>query len=413
MIKKARALLERYAVEIATAVYLIYMLYINVADRIYSYVNVWYVLDYSYGFGSRLMLGSLLHMLTGDFIDEKFVYHFIIMMLAVLCILLAILVGMVYRKIEHTDKKAGVLFLIVFYLASPAAPGYLWTDENMGRLDTYLFICALALALIFCKVKRAWLRYVLFVLIGVFAISVHQVYFFLFFPSLLVMMIQDMWKAKFAKKQIILSVGSVVIIGIVFLFMQFGSGIYYDDLAVLISDMSKTTNIAVSEAPLEAEYWWTIKDHIVKNQLPELPERIRFGVLTVAMLVPVWGISLYIWIQAIKSKQEKLQKCKYWLMLLSNIAYVPVFALMTDWGRWFAAFFVVTFLNLMVLIYDGDEGIGCGVEKLSTAVRRYPIVFIVLVLYVASFEKFEGINYLNQVQDFFYQTYDLKELLLG
>ena len=195
--------------------------------------------------------------------------------------------------------------------------------------------------------------------------------------------------------------------------MQFGSGIYYDDLAVLISDMSKTTNIAVSEAPLEAEYWWTIKDHIVKNQLPELPERIRFGVLTVAMLVPVWGISLYIWIQAIKSKQEKLQKCKYWLMLLSNIAYVPVFALMTDWGRWFAAFFVVTFLNLMVLIYDGDEGIGCGVEKLSTAVRRYPIVFIVLVLYVASFEKFEGINYLNQVQDFFYQTYDLKELLLG
>lgn len=413
MLKKIGILLEKYMVETVVMAYLIYMLYINVADRIYSYVNVWYVLDYSYGFGSRLMLGSLLHMFAGDFIDEKFVYHFIIAMLTVLCILLAILIGMVYRKIEHTDKRIGVLFLAALYLVSPAAPGYLWTDENMGRLDTYLFILAIVLALIYCKVKNVWVKYVLFVSIGVFAIAVHQVYFFLFFPALLVMMIQDMWNADLTGKQIILSVGSAVIIGLVFMIMQFGSGIYYDDLAVLISDMSKTTNIAVSEAPLEAEYWWTIKDHIVKNQLPELPERIRFGILTVCMLVPLWGISLYIWIQAIKSQTKKINKFKYLLMLLTNIAYVPVFVLMTDWGRWFAAFFVVTFLNLMVLIYDGDKGIGHGVEKLSVAIKRYPMVFIILVLYIASFEKFEGINYLNQVQDFFYQTYDLKEFLLG
>ncbi|MBQ6786569.1 MAG: hypothetical protein IJO85_02475 [Lachnospiraceae bacterium] len=413
MINRVKNLLEKYIVEIAVSLYLLYLLYINVAETIYGYVNVWYVLDYSYGFGSRLMLGSLLHLFTGDFLEEETAYHFVIAMLGILCVLISVLAGMVYRKIKDDNRKLAALFLIAFYLASPASPAYLWTRENMGRLDTYLFISAVIMAMIYMKVKNRYVKYALFLAIGVFTISIHQVYIFLFFPSLLVMMIHDVWQSGFEKKQILMSLSTAVILGCVFLYMQFCSGIYYDNLDELVAELSSHTSIGLSVPPLEAEYFWTIKDHFYKNQLPELRERIRFGIITVVLLTPIWGTYLWLWIQAIKSSKDALAKSKYILMLLTNVAYVPVFALMNDWGRWFAAFFIVQFLSMMVLAYVGDEGIVQGLEKLGKAIRKNSVIFLVFILYVASFEKFQGLNYLEQVERFYYSTYDLKEWILG
>lgn len=413
MFSRIRNLLEKYTVEIMASMYLLYLLYINVADTIYGYVNVWYVLDYSYGFGSRLMLGTLLHLFTGDFLEEETAYRFVIVMLGILCILLSVFAGMVYRKMKGDNRKTAVLFLIVFYLASPASPAYLWTRENMGRLDTYLFISAVILALVSMKVKNRYVKYILFLAIGAFTISIHQVYIFLFFPSLLVMMIQDIWKSGFEKKQVIMSIATAFVLGCVFLYMQFCSGIYYDDLDELVAELSSHTSIGLSVPPLEAEYFWTIKDHFYKNQLPELRERIRFGIITIFLLTPIWGTYLGLWIQAIRNSKDKLDKSKYILMMLTNVAYVPVFALMNDWGRWFAAFFIVQFISMMVLAHDGDEGIAIGLEKLGAYIRKYPVIFLVFILYVASFEKFQGLNYLEQVERFYYATYDLKEFILG
>lgn len=413
MISRVKNLFEKYAVEIMAGVYLLYLLYINVAEGIYGYVNVWYVLDYSYGFGSRLLLGTLLHLLFGDYIEKEVAYRFVIVMLGILCVLVSVFAGTVYRKMKDDSKRVATLFLIVFYLASPASPAYLWTRENMGRLDTYLFISAVILAMIYMKVKNRYVKYVLFLAIGAFTISIHQVYIFLFFPSLLVMMIHDVWQSGFEKKQILMSLSTAVILGCVFLYMQFCSGIYYDNLDELVTELSRHTSFSVSEAPLEAEYFWTIKEHFYKNQLPELRERIRFGIITVVLLTPIWGTYLWLWIQAIKSSKDALAKSKYILMLLTNIAYVPVFVLMNDWGRWFAAFFIVLFLSMMVLAYVGDEGIAQALEKLGKAIRKNPVIFLVFVLYAASFEKFQGLNYLEQVECFYYATYDLKEWILG
>ena len=57
---KIRNWLSKYSVELMVGIFLLYSVYINRADNIYSYVKAWYVIDYSYGFGSRLLIGSLL-----------------------------------------------------------------------------------------------------------------------------------------------------------------------------------------------------------------------------------------------------------------------------------------------------------------------------------------------------------------
>lgn len=414
--KKIAWFLEEYAVELLVSLYLIYKMYITIAPDIYSYVSVWYALDYSYGFGSRLMIGSIMHLLFGDFIDKDLVYHFLVVMLLVLCLLVAVLSGMVYRKMTDKTLKAAILFIVAFYVASPASPEYLWTAENMGRLDTYLFINAIVLAIIYLKINNIYLKYTLFVVIGIFSLLIHQVYLMLFFPSLLVMLINDIFdpdEGRVKAKNLLCGGIAALILGLAFLYMQFRSGIYYDDLDILFAELSSHTNLGFGKEPLEAEYFWTLKDHFYKNQLPELRERVRFGTLTICMLIPVWGTYLYVWVKSIKSSSDKLSRLKYALMLLTNLIYLPLFALMTDWGRWFAAFFIVGFINILVLAYKKDEGICAGLLSLGKLIEKNGAIFLLFILYISSFEKFEGINMMKQVQDFFYATYDLKVFFFG
>ena len=41
------------------------------------------------------------------------------------------------------------------------------------------------------------------------------------------------------------------------------------------------------------------------------------------------------------------------------------------------------------------------------------VLLLLIIVYVSGFEKFEGINMLQQVQDFFYAVYDLKVAIFG
>lgn len=413
MMSKMKSWISKYGVEFMVGLYLLYSIYINRAGGIYGYVNAWYVIDYSYGFGSRLLIGSLIHLLAGDFITNSFAYHFVVTALCILCVLLALVTGYIYRKAADTDVKKAVLFLTVFYLASPASPAYLWTGENMGRLDTYLFLIALLMVIVFLFVRNIHVKYLLFIALGVLAVSIHQVYVMLFFPSLLVMMIQDVWKSGFQKRQLVYAFGTAGIIGCVFLYMQFGSGIYYDDFDTLMAELNEHADFFVDGGPIEAEYFWTLKENFCRNMVPEIQHHLKYGFILICMLVPVWGTYLWIWVRAIRGCTEKLQKAKYILMLLTNLAYIPVFAMMNDWGRWFAALFAVNFLNILVLAGDGDQGMCDALRTCGGVMAKNPAPFILFILYVGTFEKFEGLNFPEQVTSFYYNTYYIKEWILG
>lgn len=410
MTEKVSRWLNKYGVELMVASFLLYSVYINRADNIYSYVKPWYVIDYSYGFGSRLLIGSILHLLCGEVVTDAAAYGFVVAVQCLLCVVIALFAGYIYREGANQEVKIAVLFLIVLYLVSPASPEYLWTVENMGRLDTYLFLVTILIAFVYFGIKNAYLRYLLFTILGVLAVFIHQVYFFLFFPFLLVIMLQDLWKSGWDRKKIVCAVVSILIISGAFLYMQFGSGIYYD-YETLMTKLNEHTDLPIDGAPMKAEYFWTLKDHFYQNMVPEIPHHLKYGFMLVCMLVPVWGGYLWIWLQSIR-RSYKRQKTKYILMLCTNLAYLPVFVLMNDWGRWFAALFIVGFLDIMLLAGDGDEGICYALKTLGAAMIKNPMPFILVVLYMSTFEKFEGLNFPEQVTDFYYTTYNIKEWLL-
>jgi hypothetical protein len=397
-----------YSIELMVAVYLIYSIYINRANAIYGYVNAWYVINYSYGFGSRLLIGSLINLLTGGFVTGTFAYNFVIFALVGISILLAIVVGRVYKKMSTSHSKTAVLFLTVFYLMSPASPEYLWTWENMGRLETYLLLMSLIVILISFYVNNVYVKYPLLAVIGCICVLIHQAYVFLFFPLVLVIMIEDIWASKFKKKNIIMAVVAVICICVLFLIMQFKSGIYYDNLEELMTELNSHADFEVDAGPMEAEYFWTIVENFTNNMVPEIPHHLKYGFILVSMLIPLWGTYLWIWIHAVRHSSVKREKVKYILILLTNLAYLPVFALMNDWGRWFAALFTVGFLNIFVLAWKHDEGILDSLNVLGENIKKNPAIFVLFVLYISTFEKFEGLNFPEQVTDFYYTTYDIR-----
>lgn len=411
--RKIKALLSAYAIELMTAMYLIYSLYINRAGSIYGYVNAWYVINYDYGFGSRLLIGSLINLLTGGFVTGIFAYNFVLTALCAVCVLTAFVIGRVYKKLPDRQAKLAVLFLAVFYLMSPASPEYLWTAENMGRLDTYLLLLSLVAVVIFFAAGNAVVRYVLFAVLGCLCVLIHQAYVFLFFPLMLVMMIEDIWENNLKKQYVIGGIAVSAAVGGLFLIMQFQSGIYYDNLEVLMGELNAHADFAVDAGPMEAEYFWTIAENFTRNMVPEIPHHLKYGFMLVCMLGPVWITYLWIWVYAVRHSSERKEKVKYILMLMTNLAFVPVFALMNDWGRWFAALFIVGFLDILVLAWRQDEGICASLKALGGGISRNPAWFILLVLYISTFEKFEGLNFPDQVTNFYHTTYDIKCWLLG
>ena len=66
----------------------------------------------------------------------------------------------------------------------------------------------------------------------------------------------------------------------------------------------------------------------------------------------------------------------------------------------------------MLLAGDGDDDICRALKTLGAAIIKNPIPFILVILYMSTFEKFEGLNFPEQVTDFYYTTYNIKEWLL-
>ena len=199
----------------------------------------------------------------------------------------------------------------------------------------------------------------------------------------------------------------------VFLFFQFKSQVHFATPEELTSVLQSRTDLSISYYTILFEYYWGIKDHFIQNMLPELRERIRFGIITTVLLSPILVIYGTIWKNAISNTNEKRIKIKYWLSLATNLMFVPVFALMTDWGRWFAAFFIAQTLMIFYYFLIQDQNFVFAIQKLGNVFRRYPWVALLIILYLSMFHKFEGINYLPQVEEFYYAVYGFKTFLLG
>lgn len=413
--KKISTFLQRFALELAVFIMLTMQMIFSVVPTINGWVGAWYCVDYSLGFSSRMFIASLLHLFCGAYIPERVAYYFIICSFLVLFALLAYLIGYCVKQCRDNVSKVAIAMLAGLYFACPGSPGYLWTNENMGRLDLYLFIFSMVMMVIFFNLKNKYISFVLYGVLVIACMLTHQVYLFLFSPVLLVILLYELYEDKFTKKTVIPVAVIGLIICVFFVYLQFLSQaqIKFDDVNEM-TEVVKTMGGAPTVAgTLEEEYFWDFSNHVLVNYLPDIRERTRTGIFTVFLLIPLFAVIGYVWHLVIKDTTDKKERFKYRLMMLTNLSYVPTFLLLVDWGRWFGAYFSVQLLLFLVLIGKRDVHVMNGLKKFGELVMKYPVPFICLIVYLASMEKFEGINYMNEAQTFYLFTYKIRMMIKG
>lgn len=418
-IKKLRRFLYEYRREGLIFLLLFLELLRTLPDAIYDWCNAFFVVDYSLGFDSRLLIGSVLKLFYPEYLPARSVYHFVLLSLIVLLLLVSCLLGYALRRLQKTSAGTGLLLLVVLYLACPGSPAYLWSTENMGRLDLYLLILTLLGGILYLKVSSVTVRLIAFTVTGLLAICVHQAFIFVFFPLLFLMFIDTMTEYGTKKKHFILGIAGLVLLVAAAAYFQFFSHINATSPEALVSSLSARTDMAIGDSPLRLEYFSDFAASTLSVISAEAGERIRYGIITVFLLLPLAFIYGYLWKTIAHILRKGVggsisvsfpEKFKYWMILLSQLAFVPVFLLTLDWGRWFGAFLTVQAMQIIFLAAKKDAVVLSALSSLGTTLRRHPYPFLVLILYLASMHKFEAVL-LPDAPAFFSSVYRFYDML--
>ncbi len=394
----------------------------SLPGQLHGWNSAWYAMDYSLGVDSRLFVGSFLRLFYPDFLPASSAYAFCVLSTLVLLALLSHVLASVLRLLENTPCETGMLALIAFWLLSPGSPAYLWSAENMGRFDLYLFLVTLIAGIVFLHVRAVPVRFAVFTLCGMVCLAIHQGYLFTFFPLLAAMYLltAENWKQR------IWAFSCMGILGAVFLYFQFFSRIRPGSCEELVSILAARTDLPLNESALRFEYFSGFADSVRELVTNQLGERIRYGIVTLLLLSPLALLYGWFWQKLLRASAAPIhtdaqngQACpfrgktlctRHLPILLSLLLFLPAFALTIDWGRWFGAFLTVQVLQVVFLAAKKDAAAWSALESLSTAVRRHPCLFLCMGIWLGSLQKFQA-TLLPDAPVFFTSVYRLFHIL--
>lgn len=385
---------------------LIFSFITKLPEAIHDWTSGWYAMDYSLGMGSRLLVGSFLKFIFPDFLYAKDAYVFLVITIMLLLIFLILLFAAALKCAQQGALRIGLSFLIILYLASPGSPAYLWSTENFGRFDTYLLFFTLLCVLLYMRFTSYPARCLILLLSGSLCLAIHQVYMFIFFPVIFIMLLLPLTFTKSDRKNLLYGTSVLFLLCIQFLYYQFFAALAVGSPEELYGILTARTDLPVMQNALYFEYFADFKEKIIDVALNEIGERIRYTAIAFFILSPIFILYGYLWLHIIKGEKNRIERIKYILFLLSLLSYIPAFALAKDWGRWTSALLIVLLLQIIIIIPEKKEAVSSAFQSLIriTWKLRYPL--FIYVIFIACLKKYECIL-LPQSVDIFYFIYEL------
>ena len=379
--------IKKHRIGLCTLLLLLLDILLRAPKGFSGWASTWYALDYSIGSGSRLLAGSILHLLAGEYITESAAVKFVKASCILTAILFAWLMDEVYRRTEK-EGKAGALLLVALATAGPFSPRYLWDEVNFGRLDLYLLMALTAALILLFYIKKPVLRCLVVLLFSAGALFVHQIYIFIFFPVLLAVLLTDCFSGEKPEKKTLLSaILCVFLVGGCFLYVQLFSSMNAGSAEELEGILSQRTELAISHSALDFEYFHDFFYGFENHTKPFLQDRTVIPLLFITLLLLIPAAAVYREVYrgmriALREEGERrfLTVVPYLPLLL--LCYLPPFVLTVDWDRWVGAMFLSTAMTLLVLNAMGDPYAKEGVTALSADIATRPVPFLGGLLYL-------------------------------
>lgn len=371
---------------------------LNYPGSINQWTTIWYAMDYNTaGFGSRLLMGSILHVLLGGrFVSKEVIYLYAILCLLAIIVLTSCLLGKFIRKYTPTHKEAAWFFTLC-YLVSPFSIEQFWTGE-MGRLESFLVLFLLLFVIGFHKIKNIHAKYLLACIVSVICIACYQGYVFMYFPVLFTVIVLEIESNKANRKSCIIWNSIVCLVNvIVSMIFQFKTNLRYQSSDELFAKLEAHTDIDMTVGTLDCEYFMDIRKRwetftyqfiFLSNEHP----REKMLLLTL-ILFPLIILFICLWK---KIYDSEIHRAVFWI-LLSDLAILPMFILNMDWGRWLAAFGCVQFFQIFYLIYTQPAGAQKAMDSLTAFVKKHGLLCILFLIYLMPLGKIHGFKFPAEV----------------
>lgn len=338
---------------------LVYYLNVDLSNDCMFTLSAYFFDYFHFGLTQRTLMGTIFYVLFGYDIPETKMYICISVFYYTLLVVLALVIYRIYKRYrvsETFDNTNSVVEILLFaYVSSVGFFNYINPDRLTYRLDMYNmlfgFLC------IYFIVRNKYIFMVPF--LCALALLNHQVFVFIVFAAVFIPFVYRVFidaDGKF-KRNLLAFCVTLFVVGGLFVYLQFFSHKYVltttEQAVEMIND--RTDNFFADdpneylEKVLSTVVFADAATHVNEYQKKIEMDQVQQFCKLLIYILPLVGLYFYSFFRSAKLEEDKVKRVMYRLMPWSILAFVPVYALEIDYGRWNAHLIAVLIIAIFVL----------------------------------------------------------------
>ena len=347
-----------------------------------EYLHVYYLVDFSMGKTSRLLIGSIVNWLT-DSPTVEWVNKFVVVSIFLMIILVSVFAGKVINSVMKELKPQMFIFALFFVSGSLTFANF---SKFIGFLDVYMFIVALVAVAFLCNRYLCWFVPILCV-VGVF---IHQGFVISYFPLvILASFYMAFTQEKKAEKKAVFVLSAVLTVAAVLFCAVLGTKtitLPYEEMCEIVNERASREfsdtalfnlgfyfyNHAPSETGISTEQLsnmslWEILVTLFNFTNYLYLDTFRGLVAIMSLTLLMFALFWMVWIKCAKNAETKGKKFVYVCFMLFTLI-VPLYCLIAvDYIRWIQAGMLTQFGLAFLMFYMKDEPF----EKTMVQLKEY------------------------------------------
>lgn len=344
---------------------------------------LYYILPYKdFGFQSRLVVGSVVRLFT-DYMTENSIFILMIVITLLFILAVSFMVGRIIKLAVRRDD-IGAEMLAVLFIACPVSVQYLFTSNNIGRLDLYLILIT---ALILYCVHHKKMKWAVPALCSI-AMIVSFNFIFLYMPVIAVIMIREYMVVRRSKSGFIVFAASCLAVAVLFIFFKiFPPASAFANLAELKVYLAGITDVRGEEFIVYYDICRPLGDAYSRGAdttfswFYELLS--TYGLFSLVAAGPAVAFFVSFWLTALKNTTPKKNRLFFLLCFLVPVGNLPMF-LAIDWDRWIPTLFISQMMLVFYLLAVVDAGTTDTLRRFRDFFSRHSLFTMLCVIYLSS-----------------------------
>lgn len=356
--------------------------------ELYDYCAVPYLLTYEFGFITRALVGSILHVFF-PYLSVNTLWFFLLSVNILMIALIAVMCERTYQAAEESHKNA-MLYLIALFCINPGSAACLFYWGNFGRMEMYMIIASLICAYLIIEDKILWMVPIL----SACCTMIHHKFIFLFFPLILLLLLYRTMRDK-SKKILFTLLVTLISSSALFLYFQFFSDINVGTVTELTSVLRTRTNYPIDpdENVLYYLFYAPFSETFLKLSGNSLLKRLAVITMTIILLLPLWIVMIKIWFS------NSFKKTIYKLFpLFIIVCSAPAFILTIDNGRDFSAIIISMFILVFFMYRMNDVHMHQVFDSISLYIKNHQVISFLGALWLSVLGKMEGAVILHSAE---------------